>query len=1424
MNVQRKITTRIILFFTAILFMACSHPHISTTSHTTGKNQATGKAPDHLYLYHVSGGEGLTNEDVTGITQDKRGLLWITTKEGLNSYDGTTFQHFYRPEKTSSAGIADNELSDIVDDSTQPVLWIASERNGLTAYDYNHNTFKQYRHKKGDTNSLSDDHITSLHLGHHGRLWITTYEGGIDCLDTRTEKITHFNASTVKGMPEGPVWTVAEDGRGHLYVGHDSQGLTVIDLQQKTATHYTHDDDNDSSLPDDEIRSIHVTHTDIVLLGTGRGLAVFSPSHRSFRTLPTKGGIHPRIYSIVENNGHILAATEQHGVMMAGPKLQRLEGQPLSGPVPNDVAMMAQKSVRCLYTDKSHNIWAGSWAGGLDLISPLPPFFRYLPYSTTQPAATDLTAQGILSVAFDKNGNLWAGTDGAGINRFRQQQRVAIYDKASGAMDNNAVQAVLCDSRGRLWWGIYQGGALCQDATTGAITHPLGPEDKKADVRTFLEDPSYGMLIGTENGLYASGKRHSAIGNNKIRALCVDRHGFLWVGLYDGGIVKCSRQFRTVTTYTADNGQLPNNTVNALLTDHKGRIWAGTDDGLVCFTPSGQTREYLRSDRLANTHIRSIIEDRHGRIWTGTNRGISCICEGRVYNFGTRENIRPGHFMDRAAAMAPDGTIFMGSTDGLCTFDPNVVMQSAILPALHINSIGVLGMEDVETRYLSGSDLKNIRLQHDENNLRIGFNIDNLALTPHFNYAYRVKGLDQSWHVLPSPGTIILRNLPSGHYTLEIRLSTHEKGNGGTVSATPFYIAPPFFRSWAAYLLYAMIVITVVISALRLYRQRLRERSERHIERMQRQKDHELNEERLRFFTNVAHELRTPLTLIIGPLDDLREELADTRSRTNNDRPHTDGPLTDTPTINTPSLLRRLDTIHASTLRLLRLVNQLLEVRRIETNNKKLAVAQISVNKLIRQIVSHFMDLNTNKELQYTIEVEDRILWIDSDIVQTILDNLLGNAIKYTPRGSITVTAKRQDKGGKEWMAIRVTDTGYGIAANALPHIFDRYYQVGGRHQAAGTGIGLALAHTLALLHHGDLTVESIEGKGSSFTLWLPTEDIYTDNEKKKEDTDGNIPPSTEHDSCLGAPAQEEENGLKISDPALSATTHTQPTAPTEAPLILVVEDNTEIRSYIADALSKNCQVLEAANGEEGLQLAGRHLPDLIITDIMMPVMDGITLCKRVKNDVRTSHIPVILLTARDSIADKEEGYDSGADSYLTKPFSARLIRSRVDNLLETRRQLAAHIMRLMTEDNEKNGDNQQEEKTKEVAGEAYDNTPYPQDTNGLSHLDALFLQKLYTEIDNNLSNDSLGIPMLCDRLGMSTSTLYRKIKSLTGISGNMLIRTRRLNHAAEMLRQGATVSEAAYASGFGDLSYFRTCFTHQYGMAPSDFVDHNKN
>ena len=471
----------------------------------------------------------------------------------------------------------------------------------------------------------------------------------------------------------------------------------------------------------------------------------------------------------------------------------------------------------------------------------------------------------------------------------------------------------------------------------------------------------------------------------------------------------------------------------------------------------------------------------------------------------------------------------------------------------------------------------------------------------------------------------------------------------------------------------------------------------------------------------------------------------------------------------------KIKVIHSSAIRLLNLINQILEFRKTETQNRKLTVSKGNLGNLVTETGLRYKELNRNGKITFQINIDTREtkLYFDTDIISTILNNLLSNAIKYTPEGEIRLIMRSIVEEENKYTEIAVSDTGYGIDAESLPHIFDRYYQAKGKHQASGTGIGLALVKSLADLHEGTLQVESEIGKGTTFTLRLLAENTYPNALHKEE----------KMEKKLIEPEKSEEEDKEEAD---------------VRPMLLIVEDNDDIREYIVSSFSNNYRIITATNGKEGLEQAQKHIPDIIISDIMMPVMDGIELCKRVKEDICTSHIPVILLTAKDSIQDKEEGYESGADSYLTKPFSAKLLNSRIHNLLESRRKLALLIAN----------------RTKELKPEQ------PQEPIKLSRLDEEFLARFTSIVEENVDIDKLDMSFMMDKMNMSHSTLYRKIKGLTGISGNEFIRKIRLKNSLRLLmEEGLNISEAAYASGFNDLGYFRACFKEEYGMAPSEYI-----
>lgn len=640
--------------------------------------------------------------------------------------------------------------------------------------------------------------------------------------------------------------------------------------------------------------------------------------------------------------------------------------------------------------------------------------------------------------------------------------------------------------------------------------------------------------------------------------------------------------------------------------------------------------------------------------------------------------------------------------------------------------------------------------------------IQDYSLNERVEYAYMLKGLENSWYTVKDPNNVTFRNLPPGKYEFMIKTRIRNQEWSDEISSIEIIIAPPLWLSWWAKLLYVISGVGLLFTGLWAYKRKLNLEYLYESEKKSHEQEQELNDERLRFYTNITHELRTPLTLILGPLEDL------VKSNTLSSKDH-----------------HRISVIHQSAVRLLNLINQILDFRKTETQNKRLCVTKGNLTSAVYETGLKYKELNNKPEIQILIEVEEEnmVLFFDKEVITLILDNLISNALKYTEKGYIRIRAEWVTENGIRYAQLSVEDTGYGIGQDALAHIFERYYQESGEHQASGTGIGLALVKNLVKLHEGDIQVKSLPDVGTTFYLRLLADNTY---------------PQALHGEDMHTEKQdikEEESTIKpeVIEPDKNAR-----------PIILVVEDNADIRDYIADSFTDLYEIKTAANGKEGLQIATDCIPDIIVSDIMMPVMNGVVMCQKLKADIRTSHIPVILLTAKDSITDKEEGYQVGADSYLTKPFSASLLQSRISNLL-TQRRLLSERFAIRPEKPERQS---MEEKRAII-------------TESMNKLDKEFLDKITNTITKGLAAaENIDITVLSNVMCMSSSTLYRKVKALTGMSTNEYIRKIKMQLAEKYLLEGKySISEIAFKVGINSNVYFRQCFKEEFGMSASDYL-----
>lgn len=1311
--------------------------------------------------------KGLSNNYVVSIAQDKQGFLWFATEEGLNKFDGTRFITYLKNEDLTRQGITGNELNCLLDDPQDSILWIGTQRAGLNAYDYVNNTFLCYRHDDENPESLITDDVTKIVAATDGNLWITTYWRGVDYFDKKAGKFIHYNTQTVPGLASDNIWSVVDGGDGKLYMGHVHHGFSVLSLKDKKVKNFMYDPEDPVSLPGNGVTCIYKDLSGNIWLGTDRGLALFNPEAENFIHFHhSEDGVPHTVFDIRQFDGNKLWIAMEFGGIAILDLTQRMFLSPdqvrfqyiKEG---DDEYSLSNSTVRCLFQDSFKNVWAGMWGGGINFLSHESSYFNVYSYSPIQHSGSSLNNKTASSVCVARDGKLWIGTDGGGINVFDKGKRVAVYKEETGDLTDNSIQAALCDSEGNLWFGSFMGGVDFYDVKKKSF-HQIFPKDKTGeDVRALYEDAEY-VWIGTSNGIYKVRLHdkgiadHYTVENNLVRCISKDNLNRLWIGTFGGGLGVFDEHFQCVKLFNVTS-LFPSNTINTVYMDSQNRMWIGTGEGLVCF-PSSQSWDYkvYRSEEgLSNVHIRAITEDNHGNIWVSTNKGISCYIavKNSFYNYGRWDGVPIVGFMSGSVTHDYDGNIYFGSLNGLCRFNPEMVLAKREAPSAIMTGLRIfvpISERKSEEKMIELHGCPAVRLSYMQNNFSVTFNIQNYALADQVEYAYMLKGLENSWYTVTDPNNVTFRNIPPGNYCFQVKTRIRNQEWADEIASLDIRIDPPVWLTWWAKLFYILSGVSVLYFILHAYKKKLDMESLYELEKKNHEQEQELNNERLRFYINITHELRTPLTLILGPLEDMQKS----NSLSGKDS-------------------QKISVIHQSAIRLLNLINQILEFRKTETQNKKLCVSRDNLAALVHEIGLKYKELNRKPEIDFCLEIEqeDMSLFFDKEVVTIILDNLISNAIKYTEKGTITLGLHQVVRNNIHHTEISVSDTGFGIAPDALPHIFDRYYQEGSEHQASGTGIGLALVKNLVVLHEGEIRVESSLNVGSTFYVSLLTDNTY---------------PHVLHADSTEKTSDEKDEKEENIEPVHSGKR-----------ILLIVEDNRDICDYIVESFSDDFEVRTAANGEQGLEQALGCIPDIIVSDIMMPVMNGIVMCRKLKEDLRTSHIPIILLTAKDSLQDKEEGYQVGADSYLTKPFSATLLHSRIHNLLESRKLLAERF----------NTNSILIDKRAAV-------------TESMNKLDNEFLEKINKLIEDRLSSEKIDIGYLSDAMCMSNSTLYRKMKALTGLSTNEYIRKIKMQYAERLLLEGKyNISEVAFKVGINSTVYFRQCFKDEFGMAPSDYL-----
>lgn len=1305
-----------------------------------------------LPLLHLGVDNGLSNGYVTDITEDSRGNIWVATEEGLNRWDGKRFHKYSH----AASGLSDPELSCLIClDDDRDHLWVGSQRNGIFCVD-----LRDYTISKPGVSIYSRD-ITSLSPGNRGGMWVTQYHFGPQFYDPSKNIVLPPVYNYVPGLPKRS-WDTFEGQDGKLYIGHVDDGFSVVDTLRHTFVNYRYPD-----IPGNSVFTIAEDNNGNLWLGTNRGAAMFNPSTGEMTKVvsdPSRpGSIAPgAIRSITTaREGELWFATSQGGISILNLKELASRGveaaQFTSIPTDNAPDGTSGTFIRSIFRDSYNNIWIGNYSTGVDFAGHMQKVFSRINYMAGNGSNRHLP---VWCATASQDGRIWFGTnsgiavaapDGSILSRIPircEQNRISSYTRS------------ICydDEYGRVWAGTNENGLFVYSPASDSWSKAEIPPYTIRDITTNGDS----VYVSTDNGVYSIYRKgleahpveyiNGLLDDLIINKVSFDRQGRMWVCSFGKGLYVFGPD-RTLLNHFVDD-TFSSNQINSLIHDSDGGTWVATMRGLIRFDNDdiNNWHSIASVDRLGISHVNSLAEDSNGRIWFTTSHGIGSV------NPVTEENgMYPGdgdtplHSFISGSAAKSDGIISFPSINGL------IQVRSASIPTaetpmdIHITSASTLP-DGIEKPFYN----KSITLNHNENSFTVTFTIADFSRMAYTDFSYCLEDFDKNWNETLGENTVFFRNVPPGKYRLMLR---HRNGQSWSepeqiLSVT---INPPLWLSWWAKLIYILVTIGIITAVTLHIRRRIEIKREYRIEKERYRNSQELNEERLRFYTNVTHELRTPLTLITGPLEDI---------------------------VSDPSLPQKfaykLRMMRSNAEQLMTLINGILEFRKTETLNRRLTVRYGNPTNLLREIGLRFKESTRNPKLKFVFDIEPDSpdMYFDNDILTIILNNLMSNAVKYTDKGEIRLSVHTDTApDGIRRTVIAVSDTGYGISEKAQSHIFERYYQANGEHQTSGTGIGLALVKSLADLHHATIEVKSTEGKGSTFTFTMLTDEEY---------------PEALHFSKEESKKAAEDNNCDSMSRDRSK--------------ILVVEDNDDIRDYIRITLQDECEVITAINGLDGLEKAHAHMPDIIISDIMMPELDGVNMTRQLKNNEMTSHIPIILLTAKDSLTDKEEGYESGADSYLTKPFSAKLLLARIHNITTARKRLAEYLFRNATPPISSEPACDSEADNEEIVA-------------SLSPLDAHFIEKLNTILENSLSDDSLNVAMLADRMCMSNSTLYRKIMSLLGVSPNEYIRRIRLAKATELLMaRELTIAEIAYRTGFGSYNSFSKVFKKEYGLSPTEY------
>jgi signal transduction histidine kinase/ligand-binding sensor domain-containing protein/CheY-like chemotaxis protein/AraC-like DNA-binding protein len=1323
---------------------------------------------DDLFFRAIRLKDGLSGSTISTIKQDEHGFIWIGTNDGLCRFDGSEFK-IYRHEPGSDQSLSDNFIQNLFFDGDGK-LWVMTAA-GLDYLDLEQQKFSHY-YADGNAGSIADNSPTDIVEMADGKLYISSFYQGISIKDKESGRFTYLNERSPGSSKLSSNWISDLEliDSTLLFVAFREHGIDVHNLLTGKTTNL--DGIANQTLSSYQVNVLLNDADNGIWIGTTAGLSYFNIQTKEllnfdYRENETTFLTDNDVMSLfIDDEGFLWIGTRNSGLVIVNKNEIFKHGDQaefISYKYDYDEGSISYRSISSVFQDKNKYIWLGTHGGGINFVENKNQRFAHLKHVAG--VEKSLSYNKVWGITQDKKGNIWIGTDGDGVNVWNCQTGDFSFYKNDPhnnySLSSNAVISALSDSYGAVWLGTYEGGLNRYNPETGKFYRYKAPEEIPVnDIRCIYEDDERVLWVGMNQGGVARYNRKTD-GFEVIRELqmydvrCIRREDkFLWLGTFGEGLVRYNLENSDVKVFLPD----PNNpnsisstTIFALCQTSDSILWLGTRYGGISKMniENEQFKRYSEKDGLANNTVHSILKDKNNNLWMSTNNGISKFDLAKVNftNYSWSSGVQSEEFHNGSGLVTSDGLLCFGGINGLNYFDPDYFQESPDNTNIHFTGLKILN-ENVLPQS-DGVIEKSIEFgpEINLNRKHTVFTIEFRSLRKPFSeevyYEYFLENYDEAWNSAGKLQSATYRNLPPGEYKFRVKVVPDNSEVVAEQATLMILMSPPFWRTWWSYLLYLGLFGLIVILIFRYRVKQYKIRNRLLYEQRLRGKEKKLHDERLDFFTNISHELRTPLTILSVAIEDLYLQ------RNLNSK-----------------FKKALEAASSNSNRLMELINRLLEFRQTETGVSSLKVRKVNLNAFIPDFLHGFREMAKHNEvnLKLTLPINDLYLWVDADKLNMILNNLLSNAFKHTPSGGhILLGVDETDT----QITFTVEDNGEGIAPQLREKIFKRYFKLDAA--STSTGIGLALTKSLVELHLGEIEVESKTGKGATFIIkFLKGANHFSASQLVGDDA--------EPEAGVVESEKEEQPVLLNS----------------KKKIVLIIDDNEEILELLNDKLKEEYQILKARNGAEGKKLALKHIPDLIISDIMMPELSGTELCSDLKNESSTSHIPIILLTAKGSEEDEIRGLSTGADDYISKPFKVSILRARIQTILENRVKLVNYF------------GNKSEEAVE---------TPDPHKARELA-----FLKKVEQYILDNYLATEISVFDLASELGYSRTTLYRKIKMLTGQSINSFVRSVKLKKSVTFITEGMNVSEAAYSTGFNDLKYFRESFKKLFGKNPSEF------